>query len=678
YVEVQGVPPTEFASLLAKLPKRKIVVRCGEGCFPSLPDAFSPLDPLGLLVENADYRDPVDFQLFTSCVFLDVTLSRPVELRLPPRLKSLHLDTTSGSFYRVLGAEGTLEALRLTGVTKFSGWMENYSALTDVTLTSSLSNGNSYLDFTKTIVQLPALLSLRFEPGIYDTSFLSSLKGLKALSLKYSSLNIATISGLTRLEFLQIWHPCNFDGSMLSTLSSLRYLDLVIYQPDSWKKDKPDDFDLAVLEPVAGRIFRLGFFDSIHILQPERMSALTSLEHLSFWGKPGSEVPIKFLPAMRNLTHLSGIHVLGQDLSALASLPHLECLVLNSDDASDLSGLKGCVALKVLEITGSKLGIEALGTLSSLSRLSLDSGSEVGNGADENSDFDCGPLSNLKRLRFLTLNAKGVRSAEFLRTLESLEGLELSNFGGTDLTFLEKSKSLRFLQLSRCPKLAAASIKLPRILRWLILDRCDVLENLTFLEGAEGLASLDVWNCNGVSALPTLSVPLIHLTELHIVECFGLKDTSGLASMPAIESLVIAYYLGTEIAGFDALTSLRKLLVWSLTLDHLPKAAPEAPLVDVSFLFQENPASLDGVETWRHVRKLELALGKKDLNLTPLIALTELDSLVLSGGNPETDISPLTKMTWLKTLDLRTCTFSTPENVALLKKALPGCLVLGR
>ncbi|MFA4986672.1 MAG: hypothetical protein WC712_08825 [Candidatus Brocadiia bacterium] len=671
YIEVQGVPPANYASLLARLPKNRIVVRFDPDCFPSWTDALVPIKPVGLMLQAPEGRTSLDFGMFRACTFLSVELSETAEVRLPPSLKILHLTDSTSGLAMVRGAESSLTAIRLAGVSRFSDWLPNYSALQDVVEISEYLEGDEYTDFTSSVEQLHSLRFLSFEPGRADLSFLSSLGELKCLSLASRVQNLSTVAGLAKLEYLRLCQSYNSDLTALAAMSKLKYIDLSFSGEYSRAVSRPKAFDLAVLAPVADKIHRLDIGQDVPLLHPETMATLVSLECLT-----SQNLDQKTLDSLSSLANLRRISVFnlpagGLDLSPLAKVPHLESLCLESASAIDLSGLRDCLSLRELKVkTRSSLNVESLASLTSLTRLDLFSGPATSARAREKDLSSYRSLSQLRGLVFLELDISGLKSLDFVESSESLAGLALCRFEGSDLTVLGKLKSLRYLSLSSCEQISDYSVLLPGDLRALELSGCDSLWKLPFLAGARNLASLEIRGCSRIEALARLPAPLAHLTFFRAGYCRYLKNTSGLVSMPALEILVLEDYEGTEVAGFDSLKSLRYVACSPL---HLPRAAPGTPIVGAWISADRKPNSLEGIETWTELRSLQVRLGSDVSDLTPLLSLKKLDSLWLREGYEIKDISPLAKMTWLKSLHFRDCCFVTEENIEILKKALPGC-----
>ncbi|MFA4987128.1 MAG: hypothetical protein WC712_11120 [Candidatus Brocadiia bacterium] len=674
YVEIQGVPPANFAPLIEKLPKKKIVVLCGEWCFPSMTDAIAPLEPLGLILKKKLLVSSLDLHGFPSCTYLSVECEGISELLLPPALEVLRISTGWGVFGKVSGAESSLKSASFSEITKFIRWLPAYRALKDLSVTTNFYKESDYVEFTQVPGLLPELRSLRFPAEQHDISFLSGLKDLRSLWLFSRQTGFAPLTDLAKLEYLRIeqWADCDF--SALFALKDLKYFALLI----SPGEDRTV-LDLAALEPMAGKVIRLGFSSMdgrLRLVNPEAIAAFTSLENLSFAGYRVPDIPIDSIASLINLRRITGLFVPNRDISPLAKLPHLEYLSLESDDTIDLTGLKNCAALRELSVwTPERLNLEPLASMASLTSLYLTTGYYRGN----ETDTDCAPLANLKGLQHLSVSITGLKSVEFLGSLPSLSTLTISGYAGADLKVIGALESLHSLSVAGCRDLESLdSIRLPESLRSLELHDLPSLGSLAFLDGAASLVSCRISMCPRVKAIPKLSAPLPRLTSIRVMDCDEFEDTSGLASMPAIETLELNQFEGTEIVGFDALSSLRYVYIDRFThLESIPKAAPGAPIMEARFEGEPTLWSIEGFETWRELRRLDLRLGRSTPDLFYLEALTKLDYLRLVGGDLIVDVSSLAKMTWLRRLELMDCPFCTLETIELLKKALPGCTVSG-
>ncbi|MFA4986110.1 MAG: hypothetical protein WC712_05955, partial [Candidatus Brocadiia bacterium] len=388
-------------------------------------------------------------------------------------------------------------------------------------------------------------------------------------------------------------------------------------------------------------------------------------------------VPIASLSSLHTLKSISGVFITDEDVPQLAKLPLLEQLDFMTNDNTDFSALKECRKLwKLKAESRGKLNVGSLSAVASLTHLSLSSLSREIPGNEEK-ELEYRDLAKLKGLKCLYLAIRRLSAVDLQGSRESLVALQIEWSDVDDLTALGDMKALRYLLINGCEHLNASGIRLSPILRSLFFVNLNMLESLSFLNGAESLVSCELSNCPGMSALPKLAMPLVNLKVLNIGGCGLLPDTSGLASMPALESLMFGFQ-GKEITGFDSLKSLMSVSIGSTTLERIPTASPEAPIVKAHLSCGKSLTSIDGISTWRSLCSLEIDLGGKVLDISPLASLTSLQYLELTGGESVKDITPLTKMAWLKTLDLTRSAVGSPGNTDLLKKALPGCQVFGK
>ncbi|MFA4986587.1 MAG: hypothetical protein WC712_08395 [Candidatus Brocadiia bacterium] len=292
YIEVQGAPPTDFAALLAKLPKKRIVVRCGAESRPLRPDALAPLDPVGLFLDDFESGDVLDLRMFSSCSVLSVDRDLrstnggyAKELLLPPALKILLRGGAFAYLTKITGAESALETIELPYETNSAEWLPKYRALKAVVCSGRRGKGEKSDAFFTALASLPSLVSLRYDFDSSNMPLLSSLRELKYLWLSSSASDLTPFSDLKKLECLRLNQKgdCNF--SPLAALTGLRYFSLVA----SGKAPGDDEeviemggsFDLVTLDPIAARITQMNIgTDFWKVLHLERLASFTSLEHL--------------------------------------------------------------------------------------------------------------------------------------------------------------------------------------------------------------------------------------------------------------------------------------------------------------------------------------------------------------------------------------------------------------
>jgi len=678
YLEIAGPPPADFALLLANLPRGKIAIRISADAFPSLAEALGPLEPSGVIVTLPTYMREIDLSPFNSCRYAFVEADSRTTVMLPPNVKCADIHAGGFAINSVSGGNASLESLRMEGSFLRYSWLADYRSLKAVAYESGFLKGGDLAELIKLAAGLPALEFLRAISGDDDLESLTPLGLLKYLYLTTHAKDISAITSLKKLKGLSLVSFSECDLSPLTRIESLEYLDFTFTSYDTRAA-----FDLDSLRPVADRIHRLGFLCSnvSVILSPEVASGMTALEEICLDGSGRTGLSPECLSNCTNLRTISSLPVSDAqtDIPPLAKLGHLECLHLTTDSDIDLSGLAACPALRELWITAKKgLSVASIASLTNLESLGILTYSDVGVENEGFPDTDCSPLAGLTKLQFLYLGIRGLRSAGFLGSLNSLRSLTLFSFVGEEIPSLSGMEHLRSLSLYYSGKLTSEGIRgLPAGLGILQINFCDAMMNLNFLEGAVGLELLDLAYCAGISALPMLSARLPKLAYVRISSCASLKDTKGLRSFPDIESLFLLNYTGTELGGFECLSVLHSVEVMQFTeLRYIPAAAPNSRIEKAVFHGEASLWDIEELITWKGLKELDLTLGIRALTLEPLSSLSQLRHLVIRGGEMIDDISPLSKLSALRLLQFQ-CEFLTPEMLDALRKALPECAIAG-
>lgn len=126
-----------------------------------------------------------------------------------------------------------------------------------------------------------------------------------------------------------------------------------------------------------------------------------------------------------------------EDLKWFENLKHLRLLNCNIDN---LNGIQELITLMSLDIQHNQIeDITPISELSNLTRLKC----------SDNPIKDYSPIGKLSKLDQLSLNNNDLQSVDlsFLKNLEVLRGLDLSNCNISDLSFLENCPYLMFLYL---------------------------------------------------------------------------------------------------------------------------------------------------------------------------------------------------------------------------------------
>ena len=223
---------------------------------------------------------------------------------------------------------------------------------------------------------------------VTDISALSDLKNLTTLDLYGNNVvDISSLSNLTNLTKLNLFFTSITDISPLSNLTNLKELCLTV-----------DHNDLKSLSNLVN---------------------LTSLA-LDF----SSNSDISPLSNLKNLEHLSLYYVESMDLRPLSNMTSLTSLYIECNGKPDQNIFSNLVNLTRLEIHNKDWDYY------------------------DTSYYDISPLSNLKKLRTLTLNAIGAKiDLSPLSDLTELEWLDLSFNKINNITPLKNLTNLEYLNL---------------------------------------------------------------------------------------------------------------------------------------------------------------------------------------------------------------------------------------
>ena len=242
--------------------------------------------------------------------------------------------------------------------------------------------------------------------AISDLSPLSGLTRLEYLDIDSNSITtISSLSGLTSLEYLDLGSNSISDLSALSGLTRLKTLGLY----------SSGISDLSALSGLTSLEYLV--LDSNSITTISTLSGLTSLEYLDL-----DRNSISDLSALSGLTNLERLFLDDNSIaavSALSGLTSLEVLFLDSNSISDLSALSGLTSLRALSLDDNSISaVSALSGLTSLLLLALEDNSisnlaplvaNTGLGSGDLVDVRNNPLSTTSLYTHIpTLQARGV------------------------------------------------------------------------------------------------------------------------------------------------------------------------------------------------------------------------------------------------------------------------------
>ena len=474
--------------------------------------------------------------------------------------------------------------------------------------------------------------------------------------------------------------------------------------------------DLAPGRPIYKRAM-----SGLKKLEAEEVNDLTGLEHatqLESLSINGNQ--IRDLRPLENLTNLTSLDLFGNgqfsDLRPLRNLTNLTSLSLfsfGSTQISDFSPLVDLTSLTFLSLFFADIDNKDLTSIAMLTKLT-----SLGLGGNKISDVS--PLAKLTNLTWLSLFGNKISDVSPLAKLTNLTWLAVRNNPIQDLSPLTKLPKLRNVDvelpvsqvreegLIPDPNLAAAvrdalglgpgaSIKKQAMQRLTELTaHSNDIRDLSGLEHATQLEVLRLgWNeIKDISSLTKLTrlkqlelqsnkitdmSPLANLRSLEVLHIGwnGVTDLSPLAGLIRLVSLNLEANQIREISVIGRLTRLE-----SLNLHQNPISWGRGDLSPLRNLRQLKSLSIrvnQLSDISRHINLSQLeslnlrwsqdidlrVLGRlsqlKSLNLwdnreiqdiTPLSRLTQLESLEL-GSNKISDVRPLANMTQLKVLGLR-------------------------
>ncbi|MDE0554338.1 MAG: leucine-rich repeat domain-containing protein, partial [Candidatus Poribacteria bacterium] len=451
--------------------------------------------------------------------------------------------------------------------------------------------------------------------------------------------NLSPLSGMTRLEYLDLGRNLISDVSVLSGMVSLTYLDLY----DNYISDVSalsrltnlTSLDLYnnLISNVSALASMTGleslFLEQNSISDVSALASLTSLETLNLENNVISDVSalsgltsladldigentISDISALANLSNLKWLDLENNvilDVSALASLTRLETLFLEGNVISDLSPLSNLANLTDLDFSGNVISdVSALANLTSLIRLwfhanTISDLSPLGNltnleriGFNNNTISDLTPLSNLINLTHLQIWGNNISNVSPLGGLTNLVSLYLHGNPVSDVSPLSGLTNLRFI-------------------------------------GLNGAAITDV------SALVSALSNLTNLTSIFLGNN-AISDISALSRMTRLKWLYLHENAISDIPALANLTNREKLLLFSNSISDL------SPLVANTGLGEEdqvdvrnNPLSATSINT--HIpalqgRGVNVSFGA----LKPGIEETEPRMLhpenedIVNGGRP--------------------------------------------
>ena len=451
--------------------------------------------------------------------------------------------------------------------------------------------------------------------------------------------NLSPLSGLTRLEYLDLGNNVIKDVSVLSGLTRLTYLDL-------YENIISDVSALSNLTNLTSLDLYNNYISDVSVL-----SNLTNLETLNLQTNLISDVSV-----LSNLTNLKTLNLeenLISDVSVLSNLTNLADLDLEENTISDISVLANLSNLKWLDLYNNVISdASALANLTGLEKLFF--------GTNVISDLT--PLSNLTNLTDLALSRNVISEVSELSNLTNLERLSLSINTISDFTPLSNLTNLE--RLFFAGNTISDLTPLSNLTNLINLQGQN--NNISDLSPLANLTNLGILYFHG-NPISDVS-PLANLTNLRTiglnrtaisdVSAFvsalsnstnlrsvflgqnGISDISALSSMTSLGYLVLHANAISDISALSNLTNLRTLLLYSNTITDLsPLVAntglDEGDRIDV----RNNPLSATSLNT--HIPALQargvnvqFGAGKPAVEETELHMPYPENEDIVNGGKP--------------------------------------------
>jgi len=437
--------------------------------------------------------------------------------------------------------------------------------------------------------------------NIRDLTGLEYATGLTVLDLGHERVdgrwinsneiaNLSPLSGMIRLEYLDLGSNLISDVSALSGLTSLTYLYLY------------DNFisDVSPLSKLTNLI-QLSLHSNL-ISDISTLSGLTNLTTLTLQYNSISDVSA--LSGLTNLTRLELRDNLISDVVALSGMTKLTLLRLDSNLILDVAALSNLTNLTRLELSNNTISdISALSNLTNLIYLYL------GN----NTISDVSALSNLTKLTYLWLSGNLISDVTALSNLTKLTSLYLRNNSISDVTALSNLTNLT-RQLSLANNL---------------ISDVAPLSNLTNLD--------DLWlSGNLISDVSPLS-NLTNLIQLSLHSNL-ISDISTLSGLTNLTTLTLQINLISDVTALSSLTNLTELLLWDNTISDVSALSSLTNLTELR-LSSNLISNISSLSSLTNLTELSL-FNNTISDVTALSSLTNLTELWLSR-NTISDLSPL-------------------------------------
>ena len=361
-------------------------------------------------------------------------------------------------------AVSTAELAELRELDVRNGAVADLAGLENAVNLKDLNLGFNPVVDLRPLALLPKLESLNLDGVGTDLRTLSSLSGIRRLSVRHSGVeDLRPLARLRSLTELDVGDNRIDDLSPLVTLTRLAVL-------------RADRNRIANLSPLRGMVSLKELDIGFNPLEdPWQLALLPALESLNLDGATPDPVALASLPGLHRLSlRHNGI----DDLGPLAGLTSLIELDVGDNRIEDLHSLTGLTGLVRLRADRNRIGnLSSLASLAGLETLDLTA----------NRVRDVQALAGLGRLRTLHLGNNPVREISPLSGLERLGELGLAENVVGELRSLSGLTGLRRLDLRGSAARDLRPLRALPSLVWVHVGGSRI-EDLTPLGGRTGLA----------------------------------------------------------------------------------------------------------------------------------------------------------------------------------------------
>ena len=145
----------------------------------------------------------------------------------------------------------------------------------------------------------------------------------------------------------------------------------------------------------------------------------------------------------------------------------------------------------------------------------------------------------------------------------------------------------------------------------------------------------------------------------------GLTNLAGIESFTSLETLLLSDNEGLSLAGIGSVATLANLELARCGLTDITELSSAVTLRTLN-LMQNDLTDVSALRRLSSLEELSLGMNERLADISPLSKLTALRSLSLAG-TAVTDLSPLASLTGLETLDIEGCRIESIEPLLGLK-----------